>query len=34
MRIVENTDTAAAKRAPSGVLRERNPHSRIPLCAK
>jgi hypothetical protein len=28
------TTTAAAKRAPSGILREQNPHSRILLCAK
>jgi hypothetical protein len=33
MQITENTHTAAAKRPPSGVLREQNPHSRILLCA-
>jgi hypothetical protein len=33
MRIMEKTDTAAAKRPPSGVLREQNPQSRILLCA-
>jgi hypothetical protein len=27
-------DTAAAKRTPSGVLRERDPRERIPFCAK
>jgi hypothetical protein len=34
MGILESTDTAAAKRPPSGALREQNPHSRILLCAK
>lgn len=34
MRAMENTDTAAAKRTPSRILRERNLHSQIPLCAK
>jgi hypothetical protein len=33
MRIMETTDKAAAKRTPSGILREQNPHSRILLCA-
>ena len=28
------TDAAAAKRAPSGVLREQNPRKRILLCAR
>jgi hypothetical protein len=34
MRIKDNTDTAAAKRPPSGVLREQSPRSRILLCAE
>jgi hypothetical protein len=33
MGIMDNTDAAAAKRPPSGVLREQNPRSRILLCA-
>ena len=33
MRHLETTDLAAAKRTPSGILREQNPHSRIVLCA-
>jgi len=27
-------DTATAKRAPLGVVRERDPRERIPFCAK
>ena len=34
MPLMEHTDTAAAKRPPSGILREQSPHSRILLCAK
>jgi hypothetical protein len=34
MRFVHTTDAAAAQRPPSGMSRERNPHSRIPFCAK
>jgi hypothetical protein len=34
MNVLEITATAAAKRTPSGVLREQNPHSRILLCAR
>jgi hypothetical protein len=30
---METTDTAAAKRPPSEVLREQNPRERILLCA-
>jgi hypothetical protein len=30
---LDTTNTAAAKRPPSGVLREQNPHARILLCA-
>jgi hypothetical protein len=33
MTIEESTDTAAAKRPPSGVLREQDSRSRILLCA-
>jgi len=34
MRIMENTNAAAAKRPPSGVLREQHPRSRMLFCAK
>jgi len=34
MRGSETIDTAAAKRPPSGVSRERSPRERIPFCAK
>jgi hypothetical protein len=34
MGMMENTDTAAAKRPPSGVLCEQSPPSRILLRAK
>jgi hypothetical protein len=33
MQVMENTKTAAAKRPPSGVLREQNPRTRFLLCA-
>jgi hypothetical protein len=34
MRGSETIDTAAAKRTPSGVLRERTLREQIPLCAQ
>jgi hypothetical protein len=34
MRHLKIIDMPAAKRTPSGVLRERNSRERIPFCAK
>jgi len=34
MRALETTDTATAKRSPSGVSREQDPQPRILRCAE